>query len=75
MTDSNGQKDGLDAMAQDAGYRNHADACHILHGDAYAPPEVTGLEVNELECKGHPASANGAMGETTYCDGSCRLPR
>lgn len=24
------------------------------------------------ECKGHHAGINGAMGETIYCDGSCR---
>lgn len=26
----------------------------------------------EHDCLGHPADHNGLMGETTYCDGSCR---
>lgn len=27
----------------------------------------------EAECEGHPAGPYEAMGETVYCDGSCRV--
>lgn len=30
------------------------------------------LEQIDRECKGHPAGAFSTMGETVYCDGSCR---
>ena len=39
---------------------------------------MTSLDTDEIaapdaaECKGHPAGSHGVMGETVYCDGSCR---
>lgn len=34
--------------------------------------EPAAASETEPECKGHPAGSNGPMGQTTYCDGSCR---
>lgn len=37
-------------------------------------PECETRELREypLECEGHPAGPFAPMGETVYCDGSCR---
>lgn len=35
---------------------------------------ATNTNPETLECNGHPAGPSDAMGETVYCDGSCRQP-
>lgn len=40
--------------------------------DAMTCPVCAGSGRVEAECQGHPAGPNDPMGQTVYCDGSCR---
>lgn len=46
----------------------------VIHAIGATIAEGHGVEVEvyEVECEGHPAGPFDPMGETVYCDGSCR---
>lgn len=37
--------------------------------------KLFGTSHNEPECDGHPAGPHDPMGQTVYCDGSCKVQR
>jgi hypothetical protein len=43
----------------------------LAQGDGYAEDEAS-ARIEALTCEGHPAGPYDPMGETVYCDGSCR---
>jgi hypothetical protein len=46
---------------------------HLLDRvDAKAVEYAEALGLPERKCEGHPAGPDDPMGETVYCDGSCR---